>query len=87
EGEAATSARSSTLLDLGGTYEFKEGFDLLFCGGRAIHGQPETYAYVALYWTWGPHGADSGEGGRNAATNNQSSNSRLFSALRLFQAR
>jgi hypothetical protein len=61
EGDAATSSRSSTMLDLGGTYEFKEGFDLLFCGGRSVHGQPESYAYLALYWTWGPGGAGEGE--------------------------
>jgi hypothetical protein len=57
EGEAATSARASTLLDLGGIYEFKEGFDLLFAAGRSIYGQPETYTYLSLYWTWGPKDA------------------------------
>ena len=63
EGEAATSARSSTMADLGGTYEFKEGFDLLFAAGRSVAGEPETYTYLALYWTLGPKGrgdADSG---------------------------
>jgi len=58
EGEAATSTRASTLLDLGGIYEFKGGFDLLFAAGRSIYGQPETYTYLSLYWTWGPGGAD-----------------------------
>lgn len=65
EGEAATSTQSSTMADLGGTYEFKEGFDLLFAAGRSVAGQPETYTYLALYWTWGPKGsgdADSGNG-------------------------
>jgi hypothetical protein len=61
EGEAATSTRASTLLDLGGIYEFKPGFDLLFAAGRSIHGQPETYTYLALYWTWGPGGAGDAE--------------------------
>ncbi len=56
EGEAATSAGASTMADLGGSYEFKEGFDLLFAAGRSIYGQPETYTYLALYWTWGPGG-------------------------------
>ena len=55
EGEAATSTRASTLLDLGGIYEFKPGFDLLFAAGRSVYGQPETYTYLSLYWTWGPH--------------------------------
>lgn len=61
EGEAATSTRSSTMADLGGTYEFKEGFDLLFAAGRSVVGQPETYTYLALYWTWGPKGQRGGD--------------------------
>jgi hypothetical protein len=61
EGPAAISTRASTLLDLGGIYEFKPGFDLLFAAGRSIHGQPETYTYLALYWTWGPGGAGDAE--------------------------
>ncbi len=52
-GEGAGSTRYSTMADLGGTYEFKPGFDLLFAGGRTVAGQPETYSYLALYWTWG----------------------------------
>jgi hypothetical protein len=52
-GEAALSTRASTLLDLGGIYEFKDGFDLLFAAGRSVYGQPETYTYLSLYWTWG----------------------------------
>jgi len=48
------TTRSSTMLDLGGIYEFKPGFDLLFAGGRSVYGQPETYTYLSLYWTWGP---------------------------------
>jgi hypothetical protein len=89
EGEAATSARSSTLLDLGGTYEFKEGFDLLFCGGRAIHGQPETYAYLALYWTWGPGGAGQSEesGAKDSGSKASSGSPKLFSALNRFRSR
>ena len=57
EGDAALSTRSSTMADLGGSYEFKPGFDLLFAGGRSVHGQAETYSYVGLYWTWGPGGS------------------------------
>ena len=53
EGEAATSTRASTMADLGGSYEFKPGFDLLFAAGRSVYGQPETYTYLALYRTWG----------------------------------
>ncbi len=61
EGPAALSTRASTLLDLGGIYEFRNstrGFDLLFAAGRSIYGQPETYTYLSLYWTWGPKDAD-----------------------------
>ncbi len=62
EGEAATSTRAATMLDLGGIYEFKEGFDLLFAAGRSMYGQPETYTYLSLYWTWGPKdAADAGD--------------------------
>jgi hypothetical protein len=68
EGEAATSTRASTLLDLGGIYEFKEGFDLLFAAGRSIYGQPETYTYLSLYWTWGPKDAAATGGQAVAAT-------------------
>ena len=62
EGPAALSTRASTLLDLGGIYEFRKfdegSFDLLFAAGRSIYGQPETYTYLSLYWTWGPKDAD-----------------------------
>jgi hypothetical protein len=67
EGPAALSTRSSTLLDLGGIYEFHKfekldgSLDLLFAAGRSIHGQPETYSYLSLYWTWGPKGSDSSD--------------------------
>ena len=57
EGAATTSTRAATMLDLGGIYEFKPGFDLLFAAGRSVYGQPETYTYLSLYWTWGPGGA------------------------------
>lgn len=63
EGEAATSTRSSTMADLGGSYEFRDGFDLLFAGGRSVAGQAETYTYVALYWTWGLKGKSGGGSG------------------------
>lgn len=52
-GDAVGSTRYATMADLGGSYEFKDGFDLLFAAGRTIAGQPETYTYASLYWTWG----------------------------------
>ena len=67
EGPAALSTRASTMLDLGGIYEFRKfdegGFDLLFAAGRSIYGQPETYTYLALYWTWGPNDVDKDKSG------------------------
>ena len=78
EGEAATSTRASTLLDLGGIYEFKPGFDLLFAAGRSVYGQPETYTYLSLYWTWGPGGAgDEGD----PAQPTRGTGSKMFAAL------
>jgi hypothetical protein len=78
EGPAATSTRASTMLDLGGIYEFKPGFDLLFAAGRSIHGQPETYTYLSLYWTWGPGGAGD-QGG--PAQPSSATGSKMLSAL------
>jgi len=68
EGTAATSTRASTMLDLGGIYEFHEGFDLLFAAGRSIYGQPETYTYLSLYWTWGPKDAADSDKDQPAAS-------------------
>jgi hypothetical protein len=83
EGEAATSTRAATMLDLGGIYEFKEGFDLLFAAGRSIYGQPETYTYLSLYWTWGPKdAADTGANGQAAPA----TGSKMLAALTHFRA-
>jgi hypothetical protein len=55
EGVATLSNRSSTLADIGGYYYFRNpGFQLLFAVGHTIAGQPESIAYLGLYWTWGP---------------------------------
>ena len=71
EGLAGTAEHSATLLDVGGTYEFRDGFDLLFAGGRSVHGEPENYGYLALYWTFGPKGpkgaGDEGGGEKSAS--------------------
>lgn len=66
EGEAATSSRASTMLDIGGSYEFRPDFNLLFAAGRSVHGQAETYSYLALYWTWGVGGKGKAGGGDGA---------------------
>jgi hypothetical protein len=88
EGLAALSTRSSTLLDLGGIYEFRKfdkldgSFDLLFAAGRSIHGQPETYTYLALYWTWGPKDDKSSPNAKGLQPAN--SPSRMISAFTRF---
>jgi hypothetical protein len=77
-GEAALSTRASTLLDAGGIYEFKDGFDLLFAAGRSVYGQPETYTYLSLYWTWGSKDA-SGPNDQDAPN----PGSKLLAAMKL----
>ena len=44
-------------LDFGCIYTFslkRPGFQLMSAYGHSIAGQSENYAYLALYWTWGP---------------------------------
>jgi hypothetical protein len=55
EGYATPQTESSTLVDLGGSYHFKNhpGQQFLFCYGHSVAGQTETYAYIGMYWTWG----------------------------------
>jgi len=55
------------MLDLGGYYSFKPGFQLLFSAGHTVVGQAETYTYLALYWTWGPKGEENDR--KDAASN------------------
>lgn len=55
EGFATPQTRPSTLIDFGGYYHFKHNLNkqFLFCYGHSVAGQPENYAYVGMYWTWG----------------------------------
>lgn len=54
EGSGTPEKRYATMLDVGGYYYFiKPAAQLLFCLGHTAVGQPETYAYLGLYWTWG----------------------------------
>lgn len=49
------SSRYATMVDFGGYYTLHDpGFQLLFCYGYSVAGQSENYAYLGLYWTWGP---------------------------------
>jgi Putative MetA-pathway of phenol degradation len=54
EGFATSQTQSSTMVDFGGTYCFKNpGFQLLFAYGHSVFGQTENYAYLGLYQIWG----------------------------------
>jgi hypothetical protein len=60
EGLATPQTHSATMFDIGGYYYFrKPAFQLLFSVGHTVVGQSETYAYLGLYWTWGPKGTPS----------------------------
>ncbi len=49
------SSRYSDLIDFGGYYTIHDpGFQFIFAYGHSVAGQNENYAYVGLYWTWGP---------------------------------
>jgi hypothetical protein len=53
-GSATAQIESSTMIDAGGYYHFKNPHEqLLFAYGHSITGQTENYAYLGLYWTWG----------------------------------
>jgi hypothetical protein len=61
EGLAAPQTQSSTLIDVGGYYHFKNpDFQFLFAYGHSVAGQTETYAYLGLYYTWGKDDKKSG---------------------------
>jgi hypothetical protein len=54
EGLAVPETQSSTLIDAGGYYHFRNpNFQFLFAYGHSIVGQTENYAYLGLYYTWG----------------------------------
>jgi len=43
----------SILANFGGFYSFTDHFQFLFAAGHSVVWNPETYTYVAAYWTWG----------------------------------
>jgi len=54
EGLAAPQTQSSTLIDAGGYYHFRNpNFQFLFAYGHSVAGQTENYGYLGLYYTWG----------------------------------
>lgn len=53
EGDPGTAPERSVLADFGGYYAFSDHFQFLFAGGHSVVWSPETYTYLAAYWTWG----------------------------------
>lgn len=54
EGVATAQTESTTMVDVGGYYHFRNpDHQLLFCYGHSVAGQTENYAYLGMYWTWG----------------------------------
>jgi hypothetical protein len=51
------SSRYASMIDFGGFYTPTKDpdFQILFAAGHSVAGQPETYSYVALYWTGDLH--------------------------------
>jgi hypothetical protein len=53
-GRGSVAGQGSQIVNIGGVYNFKEGFSLLLSAGHSFHGESHTVAYLGLYWTWGP---------------------------------
>jgi len=47
-------ARSSSLWNFGGSYNFTPDFSLLFTAGHSFQGDGNSLLYLGLYRTWGP---------------------------------
>jgi hypothetical protein len=69
EGVGTPLNRPATMIDIGGYYKFRDpGFQLLFCYGHTAIGQPETYGYLGLYWTWGNEKGGDGDKDKTSPT-------------------
>lgn len=53
QGANVPGGGASTILNVGGYYNFTPTFNLLFSAGRSVAGEMHTVAYLGLYWTWG----------------------------------
>ncbi|HET7649112.1 MAG TPA: transporter [Gammaproteobacteria bacterium] len=53
QGPDAYGSRGYSLVNLGGYYNFKPDFSLLFSAGHTFTGDSHQVAYLGLYWTWG----------------------------------
>jgi hypothetical protein len=52
-GKETMAGKNSHLFNLGGFYNFKEGFSLLYSVGHNFVGESHFLAYCGFYWTWG----------------------------------
>lgn len=54
EGYATRQIQGSTLVDIGGYYQFHNpDHQFLFCYGHSVAGLTENYIYLGVHWTWG----------------------------------
>lgn len=74
EGPIDSAPDRAVLADFGGYYSFTDHFQLLFAAGHSIVWAPETYTYVAAYWTWG-------KGGNQHKDAKADTNQKLFRTL------
>ena len=51
----------SVLANFGGSYSFTPHLQLLFAAGHSVAFNPETYTYLAAYWTWGKDAPAAGD--------------------------
>jgi hypothetical protein len=50
----SVGSTGETAFNLGTLITIGDGKIIMFSAGRDIHGENTFFAYVALYWTWGP---------------------------------
>ena len=50
----SAGSRGETAFNLGALFTIGEGKIVMFSAGRDLVGDNSFFAYVALYWTWGP---------------------------------
>ncbi len=54
QGSDAVGGPGSAIVNIGGSINFTETFNLLFSAGHSISGERHIVWYVGLYWTGGP---------------------------------
>jgi hypothetical protein len=53
EAYGAGAIGRATLMNAGGFYSFGDHFQIMAAAGHSVFWNPETYTYMAAYWTWG----------------------------------